>query len=389
VSDLQLLFLVLALLYGWECACWVTRGSVAFRSWLGRRWRVLLPGTLLGNQRGGFIFAHPVPPLGMLLTGNQLPLSLSPESLAVSEANALDAAAEPRDQSANPIAWTQVQRIEARGKKIMVNSHLLVKVSSPLRAVKTVQLLRRLSQAAPAEREKLIGQTLGEQFDCTQIEQQWHEFKNRSGGLRLATNALFLYLFVVSPIVIWWIGLGRCWIALLAGLIGLTGTIAALFHRVHKKLYATAEDERFSHFVILLLSPATAIRALDVISRPLLEDFHPLAIAKVFCPAGRFEGLAEKYLRELRYQSIPGNSQQDSIGRKAQRYWREVSQKTLEDFLNRSGVDTKAFLQAPAASDDTCLSYCPRCLAQFTTREGVCADCGGVRLAPFRSQQRR
>ena len=33
MSDLQLLFLVLALLYGWECACWINRGSVAFRSW--------------------------------------------------------------------------------------------------------------------------------------------------------------------------------------------------------------------------------------------------------------------------------------------------------------------------------------------------------------------
>ena len=66
MSDLQLLFLVLALLYGWECACWVGRGSVAIRSWLGRRWRITHPGTLLGNQRGGFVFAHPLPPLGTL-----------------------------------------------------------------------------------------------------------------------------------------------------------------------------------------------------------------------------------------------------------------------------------------------------------------------------------
>jgi hypothetical protein len=388
VSDLQLLFLVLALLYGWECACWVTRGSVAFRSWLGRRWRVVHPGTLLGNQRGGFIFAHPVPPLGTLLTGNPFPLMFSPESLMVSEAATLEPAGRLA-QNANSFPWIQVQKIEARGKKVLVNSRLLLKVQSPLIAVKIVELLRRLSQATPAEREKLIGEVSREQFDCAQIERQWHEFKKQTSGLRLATNALFLYLFILSPVLIWQTGLRRCWLPLLAGLLALTCTIAVLFHRAHKKLYPTAEDERFTHFIILLLSPATAIRALDVISRPLLEAFHPLAIAKVFCPAGQFEELARKYLREIRYQSLPGDPEQDSMGQKVQRYWRDVSQKTLEDFLNRSGMDTKALLQAPVATDDTCLSYCPRCLAQFTEREGVCFDCAGMPLAPLRSQQRR
>ena len=34
MSELDLLFLVLAVLYGWECSWWVPRGSVAFRTWL-------------------------------------------------------------------------------------------------------------------------------------------------------------------------------------------------------------------------------------------------------------------------------------------------------------------------------------------------------------------
>ena len=80
MSDLELLFLVLVVIYGWECACWVRRGSVALRTWFGRRWRLAHPGELLGNQRGGFVFAPPLPPLGTVLTGNQYPLSLSAEA---------------------------------------------------------------------------------------------------------------------------------------------------------------------------------------------------------------------------------------------------------------------------------------------------------------------
>ena len=43
----------------------------------------------------------------------------------------------------------------------------------------------------------------------------------------------------------------------------------------------------------------------------------------------------------------------------------------------------------PAPADETSRAYCPRCLAQFTTTSGTCADCGGVPLVPFtRTQQK-
>jgi hypothetical protein len=49
-------------------------------------------------------------------------------------------------------------------------------------------------------------------------------------------------------------------------------------------------------------------------------------------------------------------------------------------FLKKNGLDPAALLQPPERADAGCLSYCPRCLAQFTTREGRCEDCGGVGL---------
>ena len=49
MTDIELLFMVLALVYGWECTCWVRRGSVLFVTWFGARWRIRNPGTLLGS----------------------------------------------------------------------------------------------------------------------------------------------------------------------------------------------------------------------------------------------------------------------------------------------------------------------------------------------------
>src|SRR5436853_594007 len=62
-----------------------------------------------------------------------------------------------------------------------------------------------------------------------------------------------------------------------------------------------ATEERFNLFIILLLAPASAIRASDALSRPLLEEFHPLAVARVLSKADDFHELAAQSLRELTY----------------------------------------------------------------------------------------
>src|SRR5262245_8614317 len=132
MSELQLLFLVLALLYGWECACWVRRGSVAFSTWLGRRWQARHPGDLLGNQRGGFIFAAPLPPLGAVLTASPFPLSLSPDGVLAAVATNVNPGWRP-PQSGTFFRFDEVREVEAQGRKLFVNREpVLTAVSASL-----------------------------------------------------------------------------------------------------------------------------------------------------------------------------------------------------------------------------------------------------------------
>jgi hypothetical protein len=173
------------------------------------------------------------------------------------------------------------------------------------------------------------------------------------------------------------------WFGLLAGLLLLTTTTAILFRRAHKELYPLAEDERFTHFLTILLSPATTIRAYDVLSRPLLEKFHPLAIAKVFCSETDFREFGRRILRELRHPALPVCARPEAAAQAAERYWRTSLQQRIEEFLRKSGADPEELLRPPAPADESSRSFCPRCLSQFTTTEGSCADCGGLALVPF------
>jgi hypothetical protein len=132
-----------------------------------------------------------------------------------------------------------------------------------------------------------------------------------------------------------------------------------------------------------LLSPATAIRALDLLSRPLLEIFHPLAVARVLCADSEFRTLAANYLREINYPAQPLCPRSESAAIQAEQEMRLLLKQEVESLVKKAGEDPAELMRPPMPTESSCRSYCPRCLAQFTVTTGVCEDCGGVPLVAF------
>jgi hypothetical protein len=378
MSDLELLFLVIAVLYAWECACWLRVGSVGFLTWFGRHWRMASPGTLLGNQQGGFIFAPPLPPLGSLLVGRPIPFSASVRGVAP----AFDAGVSPSPTSAFT-RWEDIRKIEVLGKKVKVNGRPFLSAASPPGAFEVAGQLQVLQKLPPEKRRDAIDDLLRASLDSKFIQDRWDDFSRRSAPLKLLTNAVFVHLFIFAPLLIWRAGFQRCWLGLLVGLLALTASTAISFRRLHKTFYPEAEDDRFTHFLLILLSPATTSRARDTLTRPLFEKFHPLAIAKVFCAENSFRGFARRALLDLRHPGRATAAVNDPTAQSAEQEARDAWLRSLEKFLRKSGLDEKDLTRPPAPNDESCRSYCPRCETQFTTLEGVCADCGGVALRVF------
>jgi hypothetical protein len=382
MTELQLLFLIFTLIYFWECICWVNRGTVGFLTWVGRRWRVTHPASLIGNQSGGFILAHPIPPLGTFLIGNQYPLSVSPDAVLAYVASCVNPGARP-SQSAKLFKFDDIRKVEAVGKKIRINGELLLKTGSITYATHIAQQLGELLKLSPIRRESALKEMVRGQFDTKAIADRWEKFREQADNIRTLTNGLFTYLFIFTPVLIWRLGFHTTWPVLLAGLLCFTVATAIFFRRAHKLFYPEAEDDRFTHFLTILLSPATTIRAHDILSRPLLERFHPLAIAKVFCTEDEFRAFASTILRDIRHPALPLCPRTEPLALEAENYSRALLKESIEEFLKKNNVSLKKLLQPPAPTDPTCVSYCPRCLAQFTTLDGKCDDCGGLALRPF------
>jgi len=277
---------------------------VGFVTWQGRRWGLKHPGAVLGNQRGGFVFAPPLPPLGTLLTAHQFPLSISPEAMLAFAAANINSGARTQ-QTGALVSFGELRTVEVHGRKLLLNGQMFLKAATPTFADYLAGKIRELMKIPNEERPRFIEKLVKATFDTRNIEARFQQFRKATNCTRLLTNSLFAYLFGFAPALIWTVGLSQSWLGLLIGLFLFTLATALFFRSAHKWFHPAAEDERFTHFVTILLSPATAIRANDVLSRPLLETFHPLAIAKIFCPEEEFHSFARRVLIELRHLDLP------------------------------------------------------------------------------------
>lgn len=382
MSDIQFLFVILGGLYLWECAGWLRRGGVACSTWLGRHWRMHHPAVMLGNQSGGFILAPLFPPLGSTLISFQPPFSLGPDGVLWFVASNVNPGWRPH-QSARFFDWKSLTDLKQHGKKLRLKNETIFSAPTTPRAHFLFQTLTQIAKLSSAQRPEAIQEFVRATFDDKMIATRWAEFQTETKSLRLLTNTLFVLVFILAPALIGFIGLKLVWLWLSLTLVALTVSASVLFARAHRKFWPAAADDRFTQSLIIALAPATTMRALDIASRPLLEDFHPLAVARHFLPTAAFLRFARRVLLDLRHPVQPAcpNPLPEAMATEA--FFRRVQLETAEAWLAENKNSPADLCKPPVPADESCRAYCPRCEAQFTTPTGTCADCGGVSLTAF------
>ena len=382
MGELKSLLLILALIYLSECVVWVRRSALVFATWWGKNFRILHPGTVLGNQRGGLLFANPLPPLGTTFISTGFPLSLSPEGAFAYSAACLNPAGRP-SQTARSFRFEELRDVAFEGGKVLVNGEMFLKAASTISARHWASSLRGLRNLPKTARADAIRKLIHESLDADQIARRVRELQWRVKPIRHLSNALFIYLFLVLAPLLWRYGFGQFGLWLLLGMLAQTVSIAVLFRRAHQALYPGADEERFKPFFTMLLAPPTAIRAPDIFARHLLETFHPLAVAKVLCRPETFTGFARLILLDLRYPLLPVCPMDDPSAVLVEQWFRAAQREAIEKFIQSAGLRPDELIAPPKPSETASQSYCPRCGAQFVVHAGYCADCGGRPVQPF------
>ena len=268
-------------------------------------------------------------------------------------------------------------------RDVRVNGSLLVTAQSSFQARELAELIAHVAKLPPHERGPAIERSLGETFDVEAIDRCVTEYQNRSAVSRLCGNVLFVYIFLLVPVIVANVGLAATWIPLLTLLV--LGHVIALlvFVRTHKLLYGDATQQRRKQVLLMTLNPLAVIRAHDALSRDRLASFHPLAVARVLLGPTEFETAARGFVLDTRFPLQPLHAGVTDVADDIDDTYHQMYTRVLEQFLVEQEIDV-ALLTAPEPPDqEDVRTYCPRCRCQFLVTDGVCESCGGLPLQSY------
>jgi hypothetical protein len=382
MSDGQALFLILCLFYLSECFLWVKKQSVAFVSPWCRRWRVAALDSPLANSSGGLLFMNPLPPLGSVFLSHLPPISISPLGICAFNLQTLPLVGRPT-QSGRSLTFSEVTGSTTDGKQLLINNEKFAKCATTRQAQRLSQLINIARSAAPGDREGLVRAFISEQFASEKAATALRQADLVIKPVRWMCSILFIFLFLMTPILVSIFGLLFALIPVGVVVMFLVVQIAVMFYRAHQKLFSSEREERIQNVIKMVLCPPVAIRSTDLLSKEVLADYSPTLIATMLSPA-----LAQQFVRAyiLDLQNPLKHEESDEMATEIITWAADEQLKFCLEYINRNGNISSEVLLAPPEQSEDSMSYCPRCRCQFIVESGACPDCPGVRLLAFSEQ---
>jgi hypothetical protein len=387
ISDGQTLLLILALLYLTECLIWVKKQSVAFVSPFPRRWRIAAPISWLGNANGAMLILNPLPPPGRVFLSHLMPVSISPSGVCAFNSQTLPSGVRPATQTGEFLPFSAITQSATDGPYLVLNGQKFVKCATPKQAKALASLIEAVSTAKVSKREALVRSWVTKQFDARAATRVWSEAEESIGVVRWACSISFGFMFFGTPVLVMLFGLERLIIPLGVGILALAMQIAFLFYRAHRKLYPAESQERLESLVKMIVCPPVSLRAADVLTKNLLAEYSPVAVANVLtgakagtrAPVNRF---VLDFVLDLQHplkHEVTDEEAAETIT------WMNAAQlkACLEHVQRDAKTKLESLLQTTQREGDS-VSYCPRCRVQFVVgADDECPDCPGVGLVAF------
>ena len=361
-----------------ECVAWDRHDAVYFRTLFWKRWTIVKASRLLENAAGGLALLFPFPPLGAQPRAHYPRIAFSPEGVAPYLPESGEPPAAPAS-GACPIAYGEIERVEARGEEVLINGRPFVRAPSKAAAGWLAELVAKLKSCRIRDREGLIADHLRRSFDRARIEAAVADLRERTETLLLCANFLWLGLIVGMPVCLRIYGFSRAVVPVLALVVTLHLAITGMAFWAHKGLFGRWD---YSMLYTLLPSPFHSLRATDLLAKKLLAGYHPFAVAASLLPPERFTAYARQRLARIRHP-LPEASR-PARSREIDEWYKGRIIRAMEDAVKDREIDLEELgLPEAASRGEAYLSFCPRCHGLYEIAGGVCADCPEMPLVPL------
>ena len=381
MSDLQSLFAVLTAIYLVDCLLFLRRGSLLFRR-LRTEWSLIHPGSVLANAQGGIRCVSPLPLFPASFLSTVSPCTFSPTGVLNWTPFCVDDAWRPIP-ALRWLAWSEVKHVEADRRYVIIDGKRFLTTRSSEEALQIAQQIGSIQATDEQARPRVIEEWIRSSLDTSGVERRLGETKEEVLRLAVYSQMLAFFLFLLSPLLIYRLGLERVGWWLLGAIYLQSSWLAFLLWQAHRRLYPSDSDDRFVRVCTALLAPLSAIRSPDHLGRNALQRFHPLAVAKMLCDTNRFRSIAGLVYRDLHHPILPDRPSREAAVLEALEWSTQQWRRSMTIFLRESGLRDDELLAPPLRNETVNLAYCPRCQEQFIALDTVCADCGDRKTVPW------
>ncbi|MEI6969982.1 MAG: hypothetical protein WCL44_00570 [bacterium] len=378
MSEGSLLFLILALLYSFDCLLWVRKRSVLFVSPWCRRWRTKSGSRLAGNDNGGLAFLNPLPPLGRVFAGFWIPVSISPAG--VSNTN-LRTVGTPSlvDQSCRTLPFDQVRTAGHDDRWLLINGDRFARCGSADQARALAELVKHAGGSPAAGREKIITGFIRRSFSKADAAARLELTGRVTAWVRRTCIVFFLFLYVAVPLTACLFPLGRVILPVAVVMWAAAAAVAVQYYRAHRILHPARRGERIMTVIQMILCPPVAIRACDLVSLEAMQDFHPVLTARMLL-GDESHGFCCPVVRDLQHPLRWDRSDAQTL--EVASWFARAELAAITGFLETGCARASGECRQQPVWDGVSTGYCPRCLCQFNTAAGECPDCPGVQRRP-------
>lgn len=370
LSDTELILMVVGVFYFSECIFWLPETAVALTGAFGKL-RIANSPVFLRRTNSQAAILSPFP-WSSSLVSEDWPVAVSPGGIAILFG----------PHAGHFIAFEDLESVEAEKHSLRLNKCSILFATSSA-ALQIATLLQAMKKIAVAERDSVLRTAIQSRFFLSAVSARLEKVGRFTDSLRTISLFMFLWVFAYGPLLYYTVELQpgllfRYFTPL--GILWLTGVV--LFSIAQYKLLLNSSSEQISRVATLCFSPAAVMRAAQAITREAFSCFDPCAVAvSVLHPKHLHEALSQR-LRNLLYPTSSDFPNESHSFKTTCEWYSELQLSTFKEMLTATNIDTDELLHPPAA-DYGALSWCPRCLSQYTLPDGVCFDCRGVSLQSF------
>ena len=300
MKEFSILLAVLLFLYFVECGVWIPPGSVSFRLQSNPKRAIRMLTKPRAMARPDITFVFPFSFRGGVVVFPLASISICPRGITVDRWILAEAS------QTEFVAFENISSIEAIQRELVVNGTRFAVAASEGQAAKFETIVKRLKARTLPDRSAEIERELSQSLDADLIRSKLDEYIKKTSELSIDSFALFVTIFMVSPIVVWRWGLVGTWPFLLCSVVLIVALTAWDYHRTNLELFPTSSVSQWRAIASILLSPPAAMHATKYLARDLGRDCHPLALAAARCSKEDYRTLASWVLRDLRFPRETG-----------------------------------------------------------------------------------